>query len=437
MMRGVTPILLAFLAALVPLRCAQAAAQDTDIPGATAEIAFLRQYDGVLHLGVVLHNPAAREADLHQPINYADVVVVDPKANKKYFPLKDANGHFLAGPISDWNGGGRWYPKLAAKSDTLVWVLFDAVTSGAAVTVEGPVFHSFAGIAVAEGPPPQGREVASSVPPLRASVASADRASGQLKVRLKIVNPEKVRIASHTVSYRDVYALDPQGKRSYPLLKDSQGLYLATPMADKNEGGRWFLSKVEPGGQALIDLTFQAPPDSVRKVDVVFPWFGPFEAVAIAGEGGAADSGVAVAGRSTDLQRALKELGAEDTPQQIKVNLSADLLFDFDKADIKPAAEPELRKVATVLKSYPDAQVAIDGFTDGKGNDGYNQTLSEKRAANVAAWLAANGGVNSAHLRTKGWGKAKPVAPNTKPDGSDDPDGRAKNRRVEITVTKS
>ena len=118
------------------------------------------------------------------------------------------------------------------------------------------------------------------------------------------------------------------------------------------------------------------------------------------------------------------------------MNLSADLLFDFDKADIKPAAEPELQKVATILKSYPKAQVAIEGHTDGKGNDAYNQTLSEKRATTVADWLIKNGGVNGANLRTRGWGKTKPVAPNTEPDGSDNPDGRAKNRRVEITVTK-
>ena len=436
-MREMTLRVLCLFFALAAARFAEAAGpQDTDLAGVTAEIAFLRQYAGVLHLGVVLHNPDVKESSAHSAINFGDVVVIDSKANKKYFPLKDANGHFLAGPVSDWNDGGRWFPKLVGKSDTLVWVLFDAVANGA-VTVEGPVFHSFANVAVNDGPPQPGQEVASSVPPLRASVTSATRADGQLKVQLKIVNPEKARIGSHTVSYRDVYALDPQGKRSYPLLKDSQGLFIATPMADKNEGGRWFLSKVEPNGQALLDLTFQAPPDSVRSVDVVLPWFGPFEAVAITGEGGAKDSGVAVAGRSTDLERALKELNAEVTPQQVKVNLSADLLFDFDKADIKSAAEPELSKVATVLKSYPKAQVLIEGHTDGKGSDSYNQTLSEKRADTVAQWLTAHADLNGANMKTRGWGKAKPIAPNTKPDGSDDPDGRAKNRRVEITVTKS
>lgn len=414
-----------------------AAPQETDLPGVTAEIAFLRQYEGTLHVGILLHNPQSKQAASPQAIDFAQVVVIDPKANKKHFALKDANGHFLAGPISDWNGGGRWFPKLEPQSDTLVWALFDAAPTGSVVSLEGPLFHSMSNLAVTEGAPASGQEVKGSIPPLQATVLLADRSQGQFKVRLKIVNQGAKPVGSHTVSYRDVYALDPRGKRSYPLLKDSQGLFIVSPVADKNEGGRWFLSRVQPGGQTFVDLTFQAPPDDVRSVDIVFPWFAPFEATAIHGEGGAAVSGIAVAGRSDDLQRALKELKAEETAEEVKVNLSADLLFDFDKADIKPAAEPELQKVVTVLKSYPKARLLIEGHTDGKGSESYNQALSERRAATVAQWLAGHAGINGANIVTRGWGKTKPVAPNTKPDGSDDPEGRAKNRRVEITVTKS
>jgi photosystem I P700 chlorophyll a apoprotein A2 len=184
-------------------------------------------------------------------------------------------------------------------------------------------------------------------------------------------------------------------------------------------------------------LTFQAPPDSVGAVDLIVPRFAPFEAVAIAGQGGAEAGGIAIAGKSVELQRALKDLNAEVTPQEIKVNLSADLLFDFNKSDIKPAAEPELTKVVTVLKSYPSARVTIEGHADGKGDEAYNQKLSERRAQTVAEWLTAHAGLSAANVRTRGWGKSKPVAPNTNADGSDNPAGRAKNRRVEITVTKS
>jgi outer membrane protein OmpA-like peptidoglycan-associated protein len=158
--------------------------------------------------------------------------------------------------------------------------------------------------------------------------------------------------------------------------------------------------------------------------------------VAISGQGGAQESGVAVAGKSLDLERAMKDLNAEVTPTEIKVNLSADVLFDFNKADLKPEAEPSLDKAATVLKANPGAQVTIGGHTDGKGSDAYNQPLSEKRAATVAQWFIARNAVSAANVHTKGWGKSKPVAPNTNPDGSDNPEGRAKNRRVEIVVSK-
>jgi photosystem I P700 chlorophyll a apoprotein A2 len=132
------------------------------------------------------------------------------------------------------------------------------------------------------------------------------------------------------------------------------------------------------------------------------------------------------------VQGVLKDLGATVKGKEIKINLAADVLFDFDKADLRTEAGPALEKVATVLKAYPKASALIEGHTDGKGNDQYNQKLSERRAEAVRHWLADHG--ISTVMTTRGWGKMKPVARNTKPDGSDDPVGRQKNRRVEITV---
>jgi outer membrane protein OmpA-like peptidoglycan-associated protein len=139
-----------------------------------------------------------------------------------------------------------------------------------------------------------------------------------------------------------------------------------------------------------------------------------------------------LAARVDPLQAALRDLGATVREKEIKISLSADVLFDFDKADLRPEAGPSLAKVAAVLKAHPKAATLIEGHTDGKGTDKYNQPLSERRAEAVRRWLAANG--IGARMTTRGWGKAKPVAPNTKPNGADDPDGRQKNRRVEITV---
>jgi outer membrane protein OmpA-like peptidoglycan-associated protein len=132
------------------------------------------------------------------------------------------------------------------------------------------------------------------------------------------------------------------------------------------------------------------------------------------------------------LEAALKDLGATVKGRDIKINLSADVLFDFDKASLRPEAGPALAKVAEVLKAYPKATALIEGHTDGKGNAGYNQKLSEQRAASVRKWLLDYGVATP--MTTRGYGKTRPIAPNVKPNGADDPLGRQKNRRVEITV---
>ena len=98
----------------------------------------------------------------------------------------------------------------------------------------------------------------------------------------------------------------------------------------------------------------------------------------------------ALAGASQPLQAALKDLGATVQQRQIKINLSADVLFDFDKATLRAEAKPALEKVEAVLNAYPTASALIEGHTDGKGNDAYNQKLSEQRAESVRLWLKGN-----------------------------------------------
>lgn len=147
--------------------------------------------------------------------------------------------------------------------------------------------------------------------------------------------------------------------------------------------------------------------------------------------------GAGIAGASRGIQAALEALDAKVTAQEIRIDLAADVLFDFDKADIKPAAADELGKVAQVVREYPGAPVTIEGHTDGKGADDYNVQLSQRRAEAVKAWLVTNAAVPAASVSTRGWGESKPVAPNAKPDGSDDPEGRQRNRRVEITVRRT
>ena len=142
-----------------------------------------------------------------------------------------------------------------------------------------------------------------------------------------------------------------------------------------------------------------------------------------------------IVGITLGIEAVLKDLGAKVTDREIRIDLAADVLFDFDKATLRPAASESLKKVAQVVAGYPDAPLLVEGHTDGKGTHAYNMTLSDSRAAAVKKWLVENGGVKASRITTKGWGETKPVAPNKKPDGSDDPDGRQKNRRVELTLT--
>jgi len=141
-------------------------------------------------------------------------------------------------------------------------------------------------------------------------------------------------------------------------------------------------------------------------------------------------------GVSSGIEGLLKDLDAKVVGREIRIELSADVLFDFDSFRLRPEASETLRKVASVLKEYGASPVRVEGHTDGKGPDPYNQTLSERRADSVKRWLVDPGGVAASRISTAGFGKSRPVAPNTKPDGADDPEGRRKNRRVEITVKR-
>jgi outer membrane protein OmpA-like peptidoglycan-associated protein len=122
--------------------------------------------------------------------------------------------------------------------------------------------------------------------------------------------------------------------------------------------------------------------------------------------------------------------------RELRFQLTADLLFDFDKADLRPEAEGLLQAVmAQIKEKAKKPAIRVEGHTDGKGSDEYNQDLSERRAASVKNWFVKTAKLSSKTVNTAGFGKRQPVAPNEKNDGTDDPEGRQKNRRVEIVVT--
>jgi len=110
--------------------------------------------------------------------------------------------------------------------------------------------------------------------------------------------------------------------------------------------------------------------------------------------------------------------------QQCHVALTG-LLFDFNKATLKPESDGVLQNVLALLTKDPPLKLEVQGHTDNVGDSKYNQTLSEQRAAAVVTWLSQHG-IAAGRLSSSGYGMTRPVADN-KTD-----DGRAKNRRVEI-----
>ena len=126
-------------------------------------------------------------------------------------------------------------------------------------------------------------------------------------------------------------------------------------------------------------------------------------------------------------------IGPDGCPVPISIDLKG-VNFDFDKATLRPDAVAILSEAAEILKRYPDLRVEVAGHTDSKGTDAYNQKLSERRAKAVYDYLTGQG-VDAARLTgPTGYGEARPIAPNTNADGSDNPEGRAKNRRTELNV---
>ncbi len=125
-----------------------------------------------------------------------------------------------------------------------------------------------------------------------------------------------------------------------------------------------------------------------------------------------------------------------ETSTTVEVSLPADILFDFDKADIRPSAQGMLHEVAQLLRERAHGPVTVQGHTDSLGTESYNQRLSERRAVAVKVWLEANEGLAKMRFTIAGLGVRNPVAPNRKPDGSDDPEGRQRNRRVTFIIPK-
>jgi outer membrane protein OmpA-like peptidoglycan-associated protein len=114
----------------------------------------------------------------------------------------------------------------------------------------------------------------------------------------------------------------------------------------------------------------------------------------------------------------------------LRVSVSSEASFDFDKATLKPEFMPTLNKVAGVLRDDPNVRIRVVGHTDSVGSESYNQQLSERRARATADYLISQG-VAASQVTVEGRGELEPRADNATAGG------RAQNRRVEIYLQQT
>lgn len=111
------------------------------------------------------------------------------------------------------------------------------------------------------------------------------------------------------------------------------------------------------------------------------------------------------------------------------------ILYDFNKATLRPESMQVLDSVATILEDNPKLEVQMSANTDSIGTEKYNMDLSQRRAQACVDYLISKG-IPANRMQAKGYGETRPIAPNSLPDGKDNPEGRQLNRRTEFTVLK-
>jgi outer membrane protein OmpA-like peptidoglycan-associated protein len=131
--------------------------------------------------------------------------------------------------------------------------------------------------------------------------------------------------------------------------------------------------------------------------------------------------------QAAEMQRDLEGAEVQRIGEGIKITFDSGILFDIDKSELRPVSQTNLTELAKILNKYPDTNILIEGHTDDTGSDDYNMTLSKDRAQSVALYMATIE-VKSARFSTAGYGEAQPIVMN------DTPEGRQKNRRVDIAV---
>ncbi len=131
--------------------------------------------------------------------------------------------------------------------------------------------------------------------------------------------------------------------------------------------------------------------------------------------------------QAAEIQKDLEGAKVERIGEGIKITFDSGLMFDVNKAALKPASQQNLTELAAILNKYPDTNILLEGHTDSDGSEEHNLNLSELRAKSVANYLAGQQ-VMETRFTTMGYGESQPIASN------DTADGKAQNRRVEVAI---
>jgi outer membrane protein OmpA-like peptidoglycan-associated protein len=132
--------------------------------------------------------------------------------------------------------------------------------------------------------------------------------------------------------------------------------------------------------------------------------------------------------QAEEIKNTVPDAKVERVGEGIVVEFSSNVLFAFDKSNLSDDATTNLDKLVKVLNGYPDTDIELQGHTDSKGSESYNQKLSERRATTVSGYLTDKG-IAASRITIKGFGETVPKYDN------ETAEGRAQNRRVEFLIT--
>ncbi|MFA5973390.1 MAG: OmpA family protein [Lentimicrobiaceae bacterium] len=132
--------------------------------------------------------------------------------------------------------------------------------------------------------------------------------------------------------------------------------------------------------------------------------------------------------QAEEIKKTVPDAKVERVGEGIVVEFSSAVLFGFDKSSLSTEATTNLNKLVTVLNTYPDTDIQVQGHTDSKGSEGYNKKLSVRRASAVSDYLR-NNGIAANRISIIGYGETMPKYDNNTEDG------QSQNRRVEFLIT--